>query len=149
MFLPWRTIFFFLIKENSSVNNFTHLLCNCVVIHLFNSMKKINQEISSNQRKFSLIFSNAQICLIQRNFYLIHRNFVLGCCFIFHKMLSFLETNNHTSKINVFPVLNTIFSTGGRGGVKKLICLTCRGQLPASRKKNFNTCFYEKKICSL
>ena len=41
------------------------------------------------------------------------------------------EGNNHTSEINVFPVLHMIFSCwggGGGGGVKKWISLPCMGQ---------------------
>ena len=32
-------------------------------------MKNNNQEIFVNQRNFSLTYSNAQICLIRRNFF--------------------------------------------------------------------------------
>ena len=44
---------FLQIKENISVNHITNVQCDCADIYLLNS-KKNNQEISLNQRNFSV-----------------------------------------------------------------------------------------------
>ena len=55
------------------MSHITYVLCDCADINFVNSKKKNNQEISLNQKTFLWPYSNAHICLIQRNFIWIKR----------------------------------------------------------------------------